>query len=425
MANNTVYVYPLTGSLNGAIIIPSSKSHTQRVLALAMVTEGISYINGIGQSADERAVLEVVKKVAKKCVVQGSNVMIEGVSAANIPEASYNVGESGLATRMLTPILANSIHRIQVAGKGSVLKRPMLFFDEVLPLLNVHVDSNDGFLPINIKGPIKPTSLSVDGSLSSQYITGLVYGLVTSKKLTNEQLRINKLTSKPYLEMSLAVLNQFGVHLNLEEDCLIQFNGPYSLQPATVQIEGDWSSASFFLVAGALYGNMRITNLDIQSTQADKDILHALAATGAKISVENGVVKVEKNENNGFVFDATNCPDLFPPLAVLAAYASSVSTIKGIHRLTHKESNRALTIQSEFGKLGITIELDESKDIMIIHPVEKCNGGKFNAQNDHRIAMAGAILALNATEPVQIEGAEAVNKSFVEFWEMLFRVCEK
>lgn len=425
MANNTVYVYPLTGSLNGAIIIPSSKSHTQRVLALAMVTEGISYINGIGQSADERAVLEVVKKVAKKCVVQGSNVMIEGVSAANIPEASYNVGESGLATRMLTPILANSIHRIQVAGKGSVLKRPMLFFDEVLPLLNVHVDSNDGFLPISIKGPIKPTSLSVDGSLSSQYITGLVYGLVTSKKLTNEQLRINKLTSKPYLEMSLAVLNQFGVHLNLEEDCLIQFNGPYSLQPATVQIEGDWSSASFFLVAGALYGNMRITNLDIQSTQADKDILHALAATGAKISVENGVVKVEKNENNGFVFDATNCPDLFPPLAVLAAYASSVSTIKGIHRLTHKESNRALTIQSEFGKLGITIELDESKDIMIIHPVEKCNGGKFNAQNDHRIAMAGAILALNATEPVQIQGAEAVNKSFVEFWEMLFRVCEK
>jgi 3-phosphoshikimate 1-carboxyvinyltransferase len=173
-------------------------------------------------------------------------------------------------------------------------------------------------------------------------------------------------------------------------------------------------------VAGALYGNMRITNLDIQSTQADKDILHALDATGAKISVENGVVKVEKNENNGFVFDATNCPDLFPPLAVLAAYANSVSTIKGIHRLTHKESNRALTIQSEFGKLGITIELDESKDTMIIQPIEKCKGGKFSAQNDHRIAMAGAILALNAKDFVEIQGAEAVNKSFVEFWEILF-----
>jgi 3-phosphoshikimate 1-carboxyvinyltransferase len=285
MANRIVH--PLKSSLAATIRIPSSKSHTQRVLAIAMVTEGVTCINGVGQSADEQAVLQIVKQVAKKCEVHGTNVRIEGIAAVQIPGKKYSIGESGLATRMLIPMLANSAQKIAVIGEGSILKRPLFFFDEVLPKLAVSIQSTEGFLPMVIQGPLTPKSISVDGSLSSQYITGLVYGLVASSVLTNEQLRINKLTSKPYLELSLAVLNQFGVHLKLDENDIIQFNGPYSLQPTTIEIEGDWSSASFFLVAGALYGNMRITNLDIQSTQADKDILHALAATGAKISVEN------------------------------------------------------------------------------------------------------------------------------------------
>ena len=413
-----VIVHPIKEPLYGTIRIPSSKSHAQRALALSMIAQGQSCLKNIGQSEDEQAVLKVVQEVTNGITIKGNNTYINGVNANEILGKTYSIGESGLATRMLTPILANSSNALVLRGQGSILTRPMHFFNAVLPHLHVDFNCNEGKLPFHIQGPLVPKDTVVDGSLSSQFVTGVLYGFIASPLLRNEVLHIENLASRPYFELSIDVLRSFGVNLNFEHN-QIQFNGPYTLKPATIQIEGDWSSASFLLIAGALSGKISISNLQQHSKQADKAILTVLADFGAQLDWEDDTLTVTQKTKHAFHFDATNCPDLFPPLAVLAAFGNGKSTIKGISRLTHKESNRALTIQQEFQKVGITITLDYDSDLMTINPISTYSGGIIDSHNDHRIAMAGAILALNASEPITIMQAEAVKKSFVEFWECL------
>ena len=417
-----VVVHPINQPLCGKIRIPSSKSHAQRALALAMIAQGKSQIKNIGKSLDEQAVLEIVRQVTNSVESIEDDTFINGLNPAEIPGKNYSIGESGLATRMLTPILANSKNALSLTGKGSILTRPMHFFNSILPHLNVDFNSTDGKLPFQIQGPLVPKDSVVDGSLSSQFITGILYGYVASPLLRNEVLQIENLASKPYFELSLEVLKSFGVHLEFIDN-QIQFNGPYKLTPSKIQVEGDWSSASFLLVTGAIYGQVSVSNLQRDSKQADRAILTALEKFGATIEWKNDSLTVSKNQLNAFHFDATDCPDLFPPLAVLGSFGNDKSTIKGISRLTHKESNRALAIQQELKKFGIEIQLDHENDLMIISPVQEeyfeTTEATIHSHNDHRIAMAGAILALNANQPVTIDGAEAVNKSFVEFWDSL------
>jgi 3-phosphoshikimate 1-carboxyvinyltransferase len=179
-------------------------------------------------------------------------------------------------------------------------------------------------------------------------------------------------------------------------------------------VEGDWSGAAFLIVAGAISGDIDISGLQTWSVQADKAILQALEAAGGKFIFERDVLRVFTSPLKAFTFDATECPDLFPPLAVLAAYANGRSVIKGAGRLIHKESNRALTLQEEFGKLGTRIEL--SGDEMYIDGGAKLNGAIIHSHHDHRVAMAMAVAALGANGPVIIEEAEAINKSYPAFY---------
>jgi 3-phosphoshikimate 1-carboxyvinyltransferase len=405
--------------ITGHIHIPSSKSYSQRAIVLAMVCPGKSTLVNIGKSADEQAVLAIAKEISKTVSEEGNNTHITGIKAIDIPSKTYSMGESGLATRMLTPILANANSTIHITGKGSLVTRPMTIFHTLFDTLQTTFESQNGTLPFVINGPILPSTLSIDGGLSSQFITGFLYGLVVNEKLTNQELKINNLKSRPYFDLSLAVLEKFGISLTLKPDDSIQFNGPYTLKPNTIQIEGDWSSASFFIVAAAIGGEIRISNLNNTSKQADIAVLDAVQRFGAKVRWEENDLIVTQDKNYAFEFDATDCPDLFPPLAALAVFGDKPSRIKGISRLTHKESNRALTIQTEFEKLGIQVENNEDDDVMLVYPKKTPNGGTIDSNNDHRIAMAGAILALKASDPVTINNAEAVSKSFVEFYDTL------
>jgi 3-phosphoshikimate 1-carboxyvinyltransferase len=208
------------------------------------------------------------------------------------------------------------------------------------------------------------------------------------------------------------------VELKFEENT-IQFAGPYELTKTEIAIEGDWSSASFFLVAAAILGDITIHGLNLDSKQADIKILEALTEFGADIQLEKGVRVVKKN-SNAFTFDATNCPDLFPPLAVLASFAKGESQIIGVSRLIYKESNRAQTIQSELSKLGAQISIAE--DVMYIQGIEKAIATEVNSHGDHRIAMACAIMALRAEGSTTIKNSEAVNKSFPDFFEYLEKI---
>jgi len=411
-------VYP--GNIKGEQVAPASKSSMQRACAAALLHVGDTVILNPGHSNDDLAAIDVIQKLGAT-VVQTStqlNVNSKGVQPIG-PE--MNCGESGLGIRMFTPIAALSAHTILIQGAGSLLKRPMHFFDTIFPELSVRIESQKGFLPITIQGPLKPATITVDGSLSSQFLTGLLMAYAASDA-QGSVIHVLDLKSKPYIDLTLAVLNAFGwkvKHHNYES---FEFLAHAPL-PATIEytVEGDWSGAAFLLVAGAIAGPIKVKGLQLNSTQADKAVMQALDNAKASIEIaEDGILIGPSLKGNGlfaFEFDATDCPDLFPPLVALAAVCNGVSKIKGVSRLAHKESDRGLTLQTEFKKLGIQIEL--IGDIMQIHGGTGMSANTVFSQHDHRIAMACGVAALMADGPVEIIDAEAINKSYTDFFDHL------
>jgi 3-phosphoshikimate 1-carboxyvinyltransferase len=324
---------------------------------------------------------------------------------------------------MFTPIAALSNQHIIIEGKGSLVKRPMHFFDEILPALGVKINSQKGFLPIEIQGPLQPAIITVDGSLSSQFLTGLLMAYAATEVYDTE-IKVMDLKSKPYIDLTLSVLNAFGwnvKHTNYESFKFYSHTPLKALIEYTV--EGDWSGAAFLLVAGAIAGPLKVKGLQLDSTQADKKIISALISANASITIESDGIIIGPNKNmenggqeklNAFQFDATDCPDLFPPLVALATYCNGISEIKGVSRLAHKESDRGLTLQAEFAKMGVTIIL--SGDLMQIHGGNEIKSAVVFSQHDHRIAMASAVAALGANGPIEITEAEAINKSYTDFF---------
>lgn len=415
-------IFPLHLPISGKIRIPASKSHSQRVLACALINPEETRIFGLGNSDDEQVALKLITQLGAIITTYENEISVRGVELSNHTISHVEMGEAGLSTRMFTPILAVSSNAIQIHGKGSILNRPMTFFESYFPQLGVQIKSTNGCLPLEIQGPLSPISLEVDASQSSQYITGLIYAFVASKSTRNETIILKNPASVPYIELSLEVLNSFGISVEFQ-NFILQFSGPYSWKNAAVQIEGDWSSASFFCVAASISGTLTIQNLNPTSTQADRAILEVIEQFGAKICWENDELTITSNQRNGFEFDATHCPDLFPPLAVLAVFGTEKSTIKGVHRLIHKESNRALAIQSEFQKMGIRVAIEA--DEMHIFPAKNINKTTIDTHGDHRIAMACAILGIFSTEGIKLENPRVVNKSFPEFYAILEQLSQK
>ncbi|MBL7727717.1 MAG: 3-phosphoshikimate 1-carboxyvinyltransferase, partial [Dinghuibacter sp.] len=291
------------------------------------------------------------------------------------------------------------------------------FFDEVLPQLGVKTTTRNGLLPITVEGPLTPANITVNGSLSSQFLTGLLMAY-SAAKAEHVTIQVLNLASKPYIDLTLNLMQHFGMHVpennNYREFIFGQLTAPANTGTIEYTVEGDWSGAAFLLAAGAIAGTITIHGLDINSAQADRIIMEILQAAGVRTAMAGSSITVQQGEIAAFHFDATDCPDLFPPLVALAAYANGRSTIKGVNRLTHKESNRALTLQSEFGKLGVNILLN--KDEMTIEGGGPVRGAVVHSGNDHRIAMACAVAALGAGGAVHIEGAEAIKKSYPGFY---------
>lgn len=411
--------------INGRLQAPASKSSMQRACAAALLHNGQTIITNAGKSNDDLAALDIIQKLGAKILAQNDDcITVQGYdNFTPLGDGGINCGESGLSIRMFTPIAALRSSEIPINGKGSLLTRLMNFFDEILPQLNVAVQTTNGKLPIKIKGPLKPKEITVDGSLSSQFLTGLLfaYGKAVTQPTT---ITVTNLKSKPYIDLTLSVMDKFGYSIqnNNYENFIVKptHQSPFTTHHYTV--EGDWSGASFFLVGGAIAGNVVVTGLDVFSTQADKAILNALRDCGCRLSIEENRIEVSSQSlgNNGlkpFHFNATDCPDLFPPLVALAVYCNGTSVIEGVSRLAHKESNRGLTLQSEFAKMGVEIKLQD--DLMIIYGENGIKGTTLHSNHDHRIAMACAIAALGATGETVIEEAEAINKSYPNFYEQL------
>ena len=400
----------LKGRIAGSITAPASKSYAQRAVAAALLAGGETTLTHLDLCNDTRAALDVARRLGASVSHEGTTYTIRG--RLNPVSTKLNIGESGLATRLFTPIASLCHMPITINGEGSILRRPIEMMEEPLQALGVEVISNGGYLPISVKGPMRGGEIHVDGSLSSQFITGLLMALPLSPNDT--VLHVENLKSRPYVDMTIDLAARFGVaieHNNYEQ---FYIAGGQHYTPCTYNIEGDWSGASCLLVAGATAGSITIRNLNHISLQADLAIIEALARAGAEIITTNSSVTVHGGPLHAFEFDATDCPDLFPALAALAASCEGTSVLTGTQRLTYKESNRAETIAEVFGRLGIGVDLSEENTMRITGgPV---SSAVVDSHNDHRIAMAAAVAALSSDDSVVIEGADAADKSYPNFW---------
>ena len=400
----------LKGRIAGSITAPASKSYAQRAVAAALLAGGETTLTHLDLCNDTRAALDVARRLGASVSHEGTTYTIRG--GLNPVSTKLNIGESGLATRLFTPIASLCHMPITINGEGSILRRPIEMMEEPLQALGVEVISNGGYLPISVKGPMRGGEIHVDGSLSSQFITGLLMALPLSPNDT--VLHVENLKSRPYVDMTIDLAARFGVaieHNNYEQ---FYIAGGQHYTPCTYNIEGDWSGASCLLVAGATAGSITIRNLNHISLQADLAIIEALARAGAEIITTNSSVTVHGGPLHAFEFDATDGPDLFPALAALAASCEGTSVLTGTQRLTYKESNRAETIAEVFGRLGIGVDLSEENTMRITGgPV---SSAVVDSHNDHRIAMAAAVAALSSDDSVVIEGADAADKSYPNFW---------
>ena len=406
-------------TITGTITAPASKSSMQRACAASLIRKGETIIKNPGVSNDDLAAIDVIQKLGAVVTTldNGDLHIISG--GVNPASNTINCGESGLGIRMFTPITALSSDPITITGMGSLTTRPMHFFDEILPQIGVSITSDAGKLPLHIQGPIKPQNITVDGSLSSQFLTGLLmaYGGAGASDCT---ITVSNLKSKPYIDLTLAVMQHFGWNvscINHEQFVFSAPNNALDHSTITYQVEGDWSGASFLLVAGAIAGGIVVEGLDPFSTQADKAVLQALIDCGCQISIQPTKIEIAPLPLKAFHFNATDCPDLFPPLVALASFCEGKTVIEGVGRLAHKESDRALTLKEEFGKLGVSIVLQD--DLMIIEGGKGVRGGIVHSRHDHRIAMACAVAALKANGVVEIEDADAINKSYPNFYKDL------
>jgi 3-phosphoshikimate 1-carboxyvinyltransferase len=409
--------------IKGTVHAAASKSSMQRACAAALVQPGITVLANAGDSNDDLAAIDVIQKLgAKLTSLSGRMLKIES-NGVHPALNEMNCGESGLGVRMFTPIAALSASPITIGGSGSLLTRPMDFFDEILPLLGVQIKTNNGKLPFHIRGPLDPANIEIDGSLSSQFLTGLLMAY-SGANASDVSIKVTDLKSRPYIDLTLHVMRDFGMKLpenrNYREFYFSKdANTAVQNSSRTHTVEGDWSGAAFLLVAGAVAGEVDVPGIMNTSTQADKKIVDALLDAGAEVTVRDDGVFVKRSKLEAFNFDATDCPDLFPPLAALAAHCNGITRIRGLRRLKYKESDRGITLQQEFDKLSTRIDLND--DEMLVYG----NGGVLvrnhilNSHHDHRIAMACAVACLPADFYAEIRHAEAVNKSYPGFFEHL------
>ena len=408
--------YVSLGSINGIITPPSSKSYAQRAIALALLAEGRTVLRNIEFCKDTRSALKCIETLGAKVeFIDESTIAIEG--GLNPKSNTLYVGESGLATRLFTPIASLNRSPITIQGEGTLLYRPMTMMVDPLRQLGVTVRDGGGYLPIEVQGPIHGGEITVDGSISSQFITGLLLALPLAEEDTT--LHVTSPVSTPYIDMTIDTARRFGIEIMQNEGDYTQFfiEGNQKYTSTDLAIEGDWSGASTLLVAGAIAGEVTVKNISTLSKQADTAICRALERAGAGLIIEQDSITVSKRDLRAFEFDATNSPDLFPALAALAAAAEGESVIIGTERLRHKESDRAETIRSEYEKLGIEVDISE-ENIMKIRSGE-INPATVFSHNDHRIAMSLAVSALRCKGEVRIENAECVEKSYPTFFEDL------
>jgi 3-phosphoshikimate 1-carboxyvinyltransferase len=413
-----------TSTLRGEVQAPPSKSVMQRLVAGALLAEGTSTLHNISQSDDCTAALLLAAQLGAEIELDEQSARIIGTGGKLRPRAGQLApGESGLAARLFTPIAGLAHEPLEIIAERSLSRRPMHPYEGIFKALGGELSTTNGAFPVNVLQRLAGGEVNVDASLSSQFLSGLLFalpGLTIPSSIT-----VSHPTSTPYLTMTLEVLADFGIAINADED-FQGFHIPAGQQFQHIEtvVDGDWSGAAALAVAAmvAAESSVAIHGLQNQYTQADEAIRGALLFAGGALSGIDGGIQVARRPVRGFNIDLTHAPDLFPVLAALAAFGKRPSKLKGIARLIHKESNRAECIETSWRQLGIPVELDVEKDTMTVSPwpiQNRACGMKIDPSGDHRMAMALSILALGSNGYIDIPNAECVAKSYPEFFDDL------
>ena len=421
----------------GTIRAPASKSSMQRATACALLAEGRSILRSPSRSADCLAALGVARGLGATVEEVGDSFAIEG--AAAFAEATRRrelaVGAAARVLRRVRALHAHVLARGPLLGreacsrpKALSQKRSVAMIEAPLRALGAECETAAGLPPVRLRGPLRGGSARVDGRESSQLLTGLLVALPLAA--ADSTLEVAGLASRGYVELTLDTMRAFGIEAERDSGFeRFDISGSRRYRAADFTVEGDWSGAAFLLVAGALAareGALRVLGLERRSSQPDRAILDALRSCGAELDCEGGSIGVSRGRLDAFEFDATDCPDLFPPLVALALACEGETALRGARRLRGKESDRAAALSEEFAALGGEVEVEG--DIIRVLGAGSAKGGRLaggraSSRGDHRIAMAAAIASLYCESPVSIEGAECVSKSWPTFFEDLAAVA--
>ncbi len=435
--------------------MPASKSFAQRAIVAAALAQGTSHLSGYSPCGDNESALAAARKLGARVKAEGSELEITGIGAFEncLTINEIHAGESGFLTRMLIPVLSVIADGpVRVTGEKTLLKRPLAAAHDIMASFGVRLipeqsqaRKNDCYIPLTVKGPLVPGRADVSGKGGSQLISGLLAALPLAANRST--VYVHDPRSIPYMFITVDVLRKFGIEIGSEmegdEDFLqtqdwtlctgitFKMRGHQHYRAADFRIEGDWSSAANFLTAGAIFGDVEVEGLDTQSLQADISIMDILMDAGAGMSQlegetpTTGNIHVTRAPLNAFETDLNNCPDLFPIVAVLAAFCPGESRIRGVERLRHKETDRAEAIVDALTRMGVPVQVDE--DEMTIEGMglpqriltgNLLKGGFFTSHGDHRMVMALKVASLGADGPVEIDDTDCVAKSFPDFPEL-------
>lgn len=402
------------GKLSGDVIIPPSKSLSHRAIIAASLAKGKSIISNVLYSKDIKATIGAMRACGANITEYNNHLEIIGSDVKRVEDV-IDANESGSTIRFMIPIALAANEPITFTGKNHLCKRPLDTFFEIFDNQGIKYSRGEDYLPLRVNGGLKPGQFNIRGDISSQFITGLLYAL----PLLNGDSVINittNLESKGYVDLTLDMLNRFGIVIENVDYKSFIIKGNQSYKPANYTIEGDFSQSAFFLVADTLGADITLHAMNKDSHQGDKKIIQDVLDLGGKITFEDDKLKAYPVQTKGCVIDFAQSPDLGPALTVLASLSSGVTEFVNAARLRIKECDRITCMKDELTKLGAKIE--ENPDGMVITGVDKLTGGVVDSHNDHRVAMAIAMASLKATGDIKIINAECVSKSYPNFWEV-------
>jgi 3-phosphoshikimate 1-carboxyvinyltransferase len=414
-------IYP--GKLSGEVKIPPSKSMAHRAVICAALGDGVSKVTNIDYSDDIIATIEAMRALGAKITKKEDYLEVYGVNSPENIEANsvkeqrtIDCNESGSTLRFLVPIAAlfDGVNRF--VGRGNLGKRPLDTYYKIFDEQGIKYSYKDGILDLKTEGKLKAGEFKMQGNISSQFITGLLFTL----PLLNGDSKIvitTEMESKGYIDLTLRAIKDFGVEIinNNYEEFIIKGNQIY--KSIDYRVEGDYSQAAFFFCADALSSNVVLNDLKLDSLQGDKEVIDILQRMGLKLNnKDNGLIGSASFGLKSTIIDGSQCPDIIPVVSLVAALSEGTTEIINAGRLRIKECDRLAAVTSELNKLGAKII--EKEEGLIIEGVNELKGNvEVWSHKDHRIAMTMAIASTMCKEPIILKDYECVSKSYPQFWD--------